>query len=192
MLCGCGSSRLGAKHALWAPPMVEAISHEAPELDLKQLELMIHEEANAVRIRKSKKPLTWSDTIAYVARLHSLDMAETGYFDHVNKAGEDPSDRAAKVGLSGTHKSGNQVIEGFGENLFATHRYSEYTVNSNQGEESYEVNWKQQEDIAREAVQAWMDSTPHRINLLSPAYSRQGIGVALGSNGTLFVTQNLY
>ena len=119
-------------------------------------------------------------------------MAKHGYFGHVNRAGESASERAAKIGLAGRHQSGNLVIEGLGENLFATHRYSEYIVSSNQGEESYQVKWKQQSDIAREAVQAWMDSTPHRINLLSPAYTKQGIGVALGSNGTIFVTQNLY
>ena len=35
-----------------------------------------------------------------MARAHSVDMRDRGYFDHTNRAGQDPFDRAEAAGLS--------------------------------------------------------------------------------------------
>ncbi|MEM8488697.1 MAG: CAP domain-containing protein [Bacteroidota bacterium] len=190
---GCSQpGQLQRSEQLWSPEMPGAISQEAPTLDLEELEYLIHEASNEARRLKGIRSLVWSDTIAYVARGHSLDMAKHGYFGHVNKEGNSATERAAEAGLARLHRAGNMVLEGLGENLFATHRYSEYTVHAADEVRSYDVSWKTVEDIAAEAVTAWLDSPGHRVNLLSPTYRREGIGVALGTNGTLFVTQNLY
>lgn len=149
-------------------------------------------ETNLIRSKNNVGSLAWSDTISYIARMHSEDMATHAYFDHLDKEGNSATERAAKLGLAGPQKSGNMVIAGLGENLFATHRYKEYIVKGGEDNESYDVNWKRSEEIAKEAIDAWMNSPRHRKNLLSNTYSGQGIGIALGSNGTLFVTQNLY
>lgn len=172
--------------------MPGAISDQAPSLDLEELEYLIHEASNEARRLKGLRSLVWSDTIAYVARGHSLDMATHGYFSHVNKKGDSATERAAAAGLARLHRAGNIVLEGLGENLFATHRYSEYTVHAFDEAQSYDVTWKTEKEIAAEAISAWLESPGHRMNLLSPTYRREGIGVALGTNGTLFVTQNLY
>lgn len=42
---------------------------------------------------------------------------------------------------------------------------------------------------AQEVMNAWMNSAGHRANILSPAYTRIGVGVAKKSNGTLYWTQ---
>jgi uncharacterized protein YkwD len=49
---------------------------------------------NAERISRGLKPLVPDATIAAVARRHSADMLERGYFAHVNPDGLDPADRA--------------------------------------------------------------------------------------------------
>lgn len=177
---------------LWSPPMPEAIEEAAPELDLRLLERMIHEEANQLRKRRNRTVLAWSSSIASVARAHSQNMADYAYFGHTDREGRTASERAAEAGITGSKRTGSFVIEGLGENLFATHRYSEYVVQSESDDALYSVNWKQPETIAREAVRAWLDSPRHRENLLSRAYTEQGIGIALGSNGVLYVTQNLH
>ena len=120
-------------------------------------------------------------------------MAQNAYFSHVNKKGESASERATRLGFSGIQTNKNYAVVGIGENLFATHRYEEYVViqDSLLDQQTYKVKWKEMDVIAQEAVDAWLQSLPHRNNLLSTAYSAQGIGVSIGSNGTVFVTQNL-
>jgi uncharacterized protein YkwD len=46
-------------------------------------------------------PLVMNAELRCSARLHSLDMANRGYFDHTNPDGEDPFDRMAEAGYSG-------------------------------------------------------------------------------------------
>lgn len=190
---GCSQSGpMERSQRLWSPEMPSAIAKQAPSLDLQKLEYLIHEASNEARGHNDLRPLVWSDTIAFIARGHSQDMASHGYFSHVDRAGNSATERAAEVGLTRQHRAGTMVLEGLGENLFATHRYAEYTVHASDETRSYDVSWKTEKQIAEEAVSAWLDSPGHRMNLLSPTYRKEGIGIALGTNGTLFVTQNLY
>lgn len=52
-------------------------------------------------------------------------------------------------------------------------------------------DWKTATTLAREAVQHWLASPPHRATLLHGAYSRQGIGVASSDNFRVYITQHL-
>lgn len=54
---------------------------------------------NAFRVAYGRKILTWSDTAATAARLHSEDMAQNDYFSHVNLDGKDMSDRLEDQGI---------------------------------------------------------------------------------------------
>jgi uncharacterized protein YkwD len=44
--------------------------------------------------------VTADAALAGVARAHSADMRDRGFFDHTNPDGQDPFDRAAAAGLS--------------------------------------------------------------------------------------------
>lgn len=55
-------------------------------------------------------PLTWNATLATAAQNHSRDMANNNYFDHKDRTGGTPGDRAELAGYSG------QLI---GENIAA-------------------------------------------------------------------------
>lgn len=82
-------------------------SGERVDLNYKPRELTIDEEAerrmlelvNAERAKVGVKPLVVDSTIVAVARAHSQDMWERGYFAHVNPDGEDPFDRMRKGGV---------------------------------------------------------------------------------------------
>lgn len=45
-------------------------------------------------------PLEMNGALRCAARVHSLDMASRGFFDHVNPEGEDPGIRIARAGYS--------------------------------------------------------------------------------------------
>lgn len=45
-------------------------------------------------------PLTWDATLAIAAESHTRDMANTNYFDHMNRDGKTPGDRAELAGYS--------------------------------------------------------------------------------------------
>ncbi|MDK3256207.1 CAP domain-containing protein [Blastococcus capsensis] len=55
---------------------------------------------NAERGRAGCGPLTADPGLAAVARAHSTDMRDRGFFDHVNLDGLDPFDRADRAGVA--------------------------------------------------------------------------------------------
>jgi uncharacterized protein YkwD len=55
---------------------------------------------NAARADHGCRALVADAGLAAVARAHSADMRDSGYFDHTNRAGLDPFDRAEAAGLS--------------------------------------------------------------------------------------------
>ena len=178
---------------LWAPAMPDSIVAQSPNIAPDELALSIHNNTNLIRKQEGLSELKWNEAISSIAQSHSEDMAQNGYFSHTNPQGEGASERATRFGFSGIHTNKKYVVVGIGENLFATHRYEEYLIahDSLNGSPQYFVKWKSLESISNEAVKAWLQSPPHRKNLLSTAYTIQGIGVSIGSNGTIFVTQNL-
>lgn len=61
----------------------------------KMLELI-----NSERVKVGARPLVSDQTIVAVARAHSRDMWERGYFSHTNPDGEDPFGRMREGGVS--------------------------------------------------------------------------------------------
>jgi uncharacterized protein YkwD len=51
-------------------------------------------------------------------------------------------------------------------------------------------NYMTLERIASQTVNGWMNSPGHRENVLDKGYDREGIGVAIGANEAVYVTQN--
>lgn len=171
------------------PPM---IADGAPAVDSYLLEQAIATRINAIRMAHGLGLLNTSDDLAEVAVAHSRDMATHGFFGHTSLRGESPDARAEKAGLGRPQQVGQQILEGVSENLFATHLFAEYTImNRGSGAITYDVVWKTTADLARETVEAWMQSPSHRDNLLSPLFNTQALGIVLGANQTIFVTQNL-
>lgn len=55
--------------------------------------------ANAARVQRGLPAYTWNDRVADVARMHSEDMMDRGYFEHASPDGKGPGARAAAQGL---------------------------------------------------------------------------------------------
>ncbi len=125
---------------------------------VSELELKVHAGINAERAKNGGALLKWDDRLAAVARAHSDDMTNRGYFSHDTPEGLGPSERIDRSGYScwkGTHY-------GVAENI------------------AVELASGNLESIAADAVGSWMNSPGHRTNLLGRQYDRTGIGASYG------------
>ena len=188
---GC-ASRLPADLLLIAPEWAIEETAQSPHLDSNELARVIHDKVNGRRKQHGLHPLVWSEKLLHIAMLHSKDMAQHSYFGHTNLQGMEPSDRACDVGHCAQIREGEFAIEGVGENILFTHRYTAYTIiDQSDGTRSYQFEWKSIDCLGEEALTLWLDSPAHRKNLLSPVYRSAGIGIVHAENETLFVTQIL-
>ncbi|GAB5521152.1 MAG: hypothetical protein RhofKO_34030 [Rhodothermales bacterium] len=190
LITGCTASKPTAdlERLLGAAAWDATALPPPPALSAPILEQAIHAEVNRVRSDHGQGSLRWLPPLQTVSVEHSRHMAEAPFFGHTNPQGEDPSDRAARHGVVPVERIGRYALEGVGENLYLTHRYHEVRTFASG---KHEADWKTLEHLATETVAAWMQSATHRANLLSPHYRGQGIGVVVGDNHTVYVTQNL-
>jgi uncharacterized protein YkwD len=133
---------------------------------ISELEKSIFRFTNEMRRKHSLAPLGWDRSLCAVARAHSADMLQRGYFSHVDPEGRTPRDRVQK-GFS-------HPFSLAGENIW-----------SGSGQEPGNLPL-----LAKIIVENWISSPGHRQNLLNPEYTHVGVGVA-SQGQELRVTQVL-
>jgi len=133
----------------------------SPELPtLEALERAVFEAINREREARGLRALAADPALASVARAHSRDMLERGFFAHRSPDGVGPAGRVAAAGV---------VFRLVAENIAQNVRVA---------------------DPAAEAVKQWMTSPGHRENVLHAEFTRTGVGVAVDSEERrLFFTQ---
>ena len=135
-----------------------AVDIEANE---RAAEAFITERINAERARlaPSAPPLASDASLHTIARRRSEDMAHGAPFAHEDNEGHFAAGEQvqARLGLYGT----------IGENIMM---------------ERDPARAFDAEAFSRRAVQGWMNSEGHRANILSPAYDRSGVGVAIAGS----------
>jgi uncharacterized protein YkwD len=104
---------------------------------------------NDVRTRRGLTPLRLNRTLTAVAREHSRSMAEHGFFRHASLDGA-PFWRRIKP----VFRPVPGRTWGAGENIV----------------------WQSPDLTAADAIQRWLNSPPHRKNLLTPSWREIGIG----------------
>lgn len=80
------------------PKITEAPSVIKPELNVSNIESLIHQKINYQRNQHGLTSLVYDDQISDIARSHSQDMARNNYFDHVSLSGKEPWDRGFPYG----------------------------------------------------------------------------------------------
>jgi len=172
---------------------VAANTGAQPEITAAELERQIHRLINRERQNHGLSQLDKDELLAAIARKHSRDMADYHFFSHTNLQGEGPVERAKKQGWDKKKQAGpNAWAIGPGENIFMNHLYDKVvTIKQDDVTVKKEYVWKTQEEIAQSTVQGWMDSPPHRKNILSPKYDQQGIGVTI-SGDEIYVTEDMF
>ena len=135
----------------------------APQLS--PLEKGILEQANAFRRDKAKaKPVKPNAELMKAAREYAQYVAKTGKFSH-EADGRKPWDRTRAAGYKDAFLSENIAWIEPGET-------------------------PSDAELARQFVQGWYDSPPHRKNLLDPYVDDIGIGAAKGEDGKWYGVQD--
>jgi uncharacterized protein YkwD len=164
---------------------------ERPSLDLEAIEARILELVNAERSRRRLSPLLREARLDGLARAHSADMAERHFFDHTNLDGASPTQRGEAAGISCVRPAGEgRVAVGIGENIFSTYLFSSFQELSGPDGVTRRYAWKSVDSLAQEAVDRWMGSRGHRLNLISRQYQTIGIGAARDAEHQLYLTQS--
>lgn len=115
---------------------------------------------NAERRKNNLSPLALDPAMLFLAREHSEEMANSGVFSHRSAGGEMVDERARRAGI--------RDWQGIGENIAAN---------------------QNARDAVAAAIECWFESEGHRRNILSPDWTRTGIGVAVSTNGKYYFTQ---
>ena len=128
-------------------------------MSLTPLEADFTRRLNAERVAAGLPPLAVDGALVNVARTRSGDMASRGYFSHTSPEGQSAFTLLDQWGVS---------YSWAGENLARN-------------------NYPLEETVAV-AVRDLMASPPHRANILSPNYTRIGIGYAEDGSGMRYYT----
>jgi uncharacterized protein YkwD len=156
-----------------------------PVSDPASLELLIHKLVNSERAKNGLPQLGWNETLRQVARDHSRDMAERGFFSHVGPDGADFRVRYQRQGFRCERARANTIYGG-AENISSDNLFSSVLFRNG----IPEYLWSTPEDIAKSVVARWMRSPGHKRNILAPQWKTEGIGIAVSDDGRVLVTQN--
>ena len=120
-------------------------------IDYELLNAAIFYSTNIHRVKNGRRPFKHSSLLERAAQDHSQDMVKFNFFSHkspVNKK-RSFSDRLDHVGIKYSHA---------GENIAMTKIASTY--------------W----DLASDLLEQWMNSTPHKKNILNSNFNYLGCG----------------
>ncbi len=129
---------------------------------LSDQESTILDLVNAARAHAGLKPLRFSARLAVIARAHSYDMAMRGYLNRVSPDGIGPAQRVRGAGIS---------YDAVGEII-------------------YMGTYRDDEHLAKRAVEDWFKSAEHRATMLSDKFTAAGVGIARSGAGEFYVTQD--
>jgi uncharacterized protein YkwD len=132
-----------------------------PEVRMAKLEMSVFAEINQQRRNNGLRDLIWREDIARVARFHSSNMGGREFFSHDDPVEGDLKQRLIRMGVNGWALCGENILK----------------------ESGYY-------DPSKQAVAGWMTSPHHRENILNPAFTHTGIGVAFGHDHFLYFTQD--
>ncbi|HEV2177618.1 MAG TPA: CAP domain-containing protein [Terriglobia bacterium] len=128
------------------------------ETGRRQTEKRVVVLVNEERRKLGLPELKWNDALAGAARHHSCRMMALGFLDHVDPQFGEVSGRLRTAGLDTTN---------LGENI---------------------LREKGHAHPARHAVRLWMSSPEHRGTLLDPTFHWAAVGIAIGRDGSYWLT----
>lgn len=140
--------------ALVAGLVVLALPATAPsapshsKVALSSLESGLLQQLNQIRAERHLVPLTLSTPLTLASKQHSIEMAEDGYFDHPSHDGTSFWKR-----IDHWYSDSSFQYWSVGENLL----------------------WSSPGVDASHALDAWMKSSEHRANILSPNWREIGL-----------------
>lgn len=143
---------------------ISGVEHPKPDErfyppDIAKLRLLMLSSINQDRAKEGLSPVEWDETASLAGQLHAEDMMRNNYFSHWNLYGYGPDHRYALIG-------GTDVIA---ENI---HMYWQ------RFDDGSPVPFNDWDDIILKAEESLMNSPGHRKNILTPAHTHVGVGIA--------------
>ncbi|MGV3524538.1 MAG: CAP domain-containing protein [Candidatus Sericytochromatia bacterium] len=145
--------------------LLSAAALPSHALDLRQIERQLHVLSNDLRAEKQLAPLQALPELDAVARGHSENMAQQGFFSHSDLQGRSSSDRLAL----------------FFPALFA--------MSSGENIAMRTVGSDDENTVARGLFTQWRNSPGHYANMTDKAFRQLGVGVAINGQ-KVYATQN--
>ncbi len=130
------------------------------------VENSFHDRLNEFRAERGLSRLSYDERLAQQAHNHSEDMNARDYLNHTSPEGIDPGDRYSQC-------------RAYGEAILET-RWGQLM---NDGEV---INSEPQ--LARNIIQSWKNSDPHRDTMLDSHWHSIGLGIHIDSGGVVKVT----
>jgi uncharacterized protein YkwD len=160
-------------------------------IDYARLQAAIFYETNAVRVRHHRSVLTYQPVLEQVARQYARRMVSAEFFDHhdpYSTALRTVEDRVRRAGVSNPLPSENLAIY-FG--IQYKPRLPAFPLRSQPRQFSWSRNGPAipnhtYASLAQTVVDFWMQSPPHRDNLLAPEAVELGCGAAFFRDGQGF------
>lgn len=153
----------------------EVRQERAQEIDPKELERTIHEEVNGLRRENGMDTWSWDPNLARIARERSEEMAASGSID----AGDGLEDRYEEYGYDCEIEQGRYRYFG-AENIGLEY----YKIELDDG--TYHST---PEELAEGVVERWTKADDPVV--LSDVWRNEGIGVEVGPDAGVYVTQNV-
>lgn len=146
-----------ATSSLTSPSRQPAEERTPPHISLLQQQML--EDINEARSAAGLSPVAWDPTATTAGQSHAADMAAYNYFSHWNREGLGPDHRYTLAG-------GRHAVM---ENLHT------FSLTYEDGRGAPIDDW---EEVIRNAQTGLMNSPGHRANILDPAHTHVGIGMA--------------
>lgn len=161
------SGQLGTRHDRARDSSAEDSNRDtstAPIIghELREIALLEEQclgEVNRLRRAHGLESLDFDEELLEVARAYSRRMAEEKFFSHADPEGRSVRERVNEAGISW------RMV---GENL----AYSNGYINP-----------------VAASLRGWMESAPHKRNLLEASFQQTAIGVWISSKGTVYFTE---
>jgi uncharacterized protein YkwD len=132
------------------------VDAKVSSLNTDRIEKLVYEMVNKERKEKGLHRLNYNQELEKQARMHSANMAEHGFFSHVDHN---------KMNVNERRKS-----------------YSPHLFLGAIGENIASVPGRGEREVAKKLVSQWMGSEGHRENILNKKYSHIGVGVKQEGN----------
>jgi uncharacterized protein YkwD len=179
------------------PEIADTLSQDVvfETVDLLILEWAIFLETNNQRERLGMRPFRFQPLLRLAACQHSEEMVALDYFEHTSPVAEYEtlSKRLNKVGLRRTFAGENIAIyPGYRKQDIVFWAEDISSLESRRSWRNYGRNYTY-EEFAEELVMRWMQSPPHRRNIMNHYFRYLGVGIAKGvykGSNVFYVTQN--
>ena len=130
----------------------------------------IFEKTNAIRTSRGLSELAQNDDMDQLAQLHSDNMVEHNFYDHVDHQGKSPSQRADDLNFEWRRIAENIAQVPWHENVLKC------------------GNTRSAESISECVVEGWRNSPGHYANMIGE-FDQLGVGVAFTNDSIAYFTQ---